>query len=84
MRVAFRLAFWELFHALSFEAALVAVVNRGGDADTHGAITGARLGASRGEAHIPSRWHTTVLPAAPAERAFRETFHPAQLMLLVE
>jgi len=56
VRIAFRLAFWELFRAPSFEAALTDVVNRGGDADTNGAITGALLGAHYGESKIPERW----------------------------
>jgi len=55
VRVAFRLAFWELVHAPSFEAALIDVVNRGGDADTNGAITGALLGAHYGASAIPER-----------------------------
>jgi ADP-ribosylglycohydrolase len=69
VRVAFRLAYWELLHASSYEEALVDVVNRGGDADTNGAITGALLGAYRGEAAIPARWRETVL-AAPGQEAY--------------
>ena len=63
VRVAFRLAFWELLHAPSFEAALIDVVNRGGDADTNGAITGALLGAHFGEEAIPQGWRAAVLGA---------------------
>jgi ADP-ribosylglycohydrolase len=63
VRVAFRLAFWELFHAPTFEAALVDVVNRGGDTDTNGAITGALLGAFMGESAIPQRWSGPMLRA---------------------
>jgi ADP-ribosylglycohydrolase len=63
VRVAFRLAFWELFHAPTFEAALIDVVNRGGDADTNGAITGALLGSFYGESAIPSRWAGPMLRA---------------------
>ena len=33
VRVAFRLAFWQLVHAASFEAGRIDTVNRGGDAD---------------------------------------------------
>lgn len=40
----------------SFEAALVQVVNRGGDADTTGAITGAIMGALVGEQGLPAVW----------------------------
>lgn len=39
-----------------FESALVDVVNRGGDADTTGAITGMLAGALYGVEAIPSRW----------------------------
>jgi ADP-ribosyl-[dinitrogen reductase] hydrolase len=56
VRVAFRLAFWELLHAPTFEAGLLDVVNRGGDADTNGAIAGALLGAYHGVDAIPDRW----------------------------
>jgi ADP-ribosylglycohydrolase len=66
VRVALRLAFWELFHAKTFEAGLIDVVNRGGDADTNGAIAGALLGAFHGEAAIPARWREPVLAAEPA------------------
>jgi ADP-ribosyl-[dinitrogen reductase] hydrolase len=40
----------------SFEEALVAAVNLGGDADTVGAVCGALAGADFGLAGIPSRW----------------------------
>ena len=46
VRVAFRLAFWELLHAPSFEAALIDVVNRGGDA------------LHRRAAHVADREHS--------------------------
>lgn len=65
VRVAFRLAFWELLHAPSFEAALIDVVNRGGDSDTNGAICGALLGAFHGEEAIPSAWRSATLNAVP-------------------
>lgn len=85
VRVAFRLAFWELLHAPSLEAALIDVVNRGGDADTNGAIAGALLGAVHGEHAIPSRWRNLVLHAlqhAPSS-ALRHTYHPSRLLELV-
>jgi ADP-ribosylglycohydrolase len=63
VRVALRLAFWELFHAPTFEAALIDVVNRGGDSDTNGAITGALLGAYLGESAIPDRWVAPMIHA---------------------
>ncbi len=48
------LSCWQL--AGSFEEALVAAVNLGGDADTVGAVCGALAGADFGLAGIPSRW----------------------------
>jgi ADP-ribosylglycohydrolase len=66
VRTTFRLAFWHLCHAPSFEAALIDVVNRGGDTDTNAAVTGALLGAVHGAAAIPEYWGTTVLEARPA------------------
>ncbi|HEX7488996.1 MAG TPA: ADP-ribosylglycohydrolase family protein, partial [Anaeromyxobacteraceae bacterium] len=81
VRVAFRLAFWELLHAPSFEAALIDVVNRGGDADTNAAITGALLGAFFGEGAIPAEWRARVLGAVPREQGpLRDVYHPASLL----
>jgi ADP-ribosyl-[dinitrogen reductase] hydrolase len=40
----------------SFEETLVGVVNRGGDADTTGAIAGAIAGAYHGPGDLPRRW----------------------------
>lgn len=45
-----------LFATDSFESALVDVVNRGGDADTTGAILGMIAGALYGLGSIPTRW----------------------------
>ena len=45
-----------LFGTTSFEACLVDVVNRGGDADTTGAICGMLAGAVYGLEAIPRRW----------------------------
>jgi len=44
----------------SFESALVDVVNRGGDADTTGAILGMIVGALYGPEAIPKRWMNTL------------------------
>ena len=49
-------AFWALMHTDSFEESLIRVVNRGMDADTCGAVTGALSGAYYGQASIPSKW----------------------------
>lgn len=48
--------FQAFFATDSFESCLIDVVNRGGDADTTGAILGALAGAWYGHAHIPPRW----------------------------
>lgn len=46
----------------SFEAALIDVVNRGGDADTTGAILGFMAGALYGARAIPLRWLKALDP----------------------
>lgn len=51
-----RVVFQSLFATGSFESALVDVVNRGGDADTTGAILGMIAGALYGIGSIPKRW----------------------------
>lgn len=48
--------FQALFATDSFESALIEVVNRGGDADTTGAILGMIAGALYGLDAIPKRW----------------------------
>lgn len=48
--------FQALFATASFEECLLDVVNRGGDADTTGAIAGMLAGARYGSAAIPRRW----------------------------
>jgi ADP-ribosylglycohydrolase len=56
-------------------------VNRGGDADTNGAIAGALAGALHGERAIPETWRRTVLQAAPPGPApLRGAYHPAALL----
>jgi ADP-ribosyl-[dinitrogen reductase] hydrolase len=52
--------FQAFFATDSFESCLVDVVNRGGDADTTGAIAGALAGAWYGENSIPSRWKSAL------------------------
>jgi len=49
-------AVWCFLHTQSFEAAVVAAVNRGEDADTVGAVVGALAGAHYGLSGIPERW----------------------------
>ena len=48
--------FQALFDTDSFEDCLIDVVNRGGDADTTGAIAGMLAGALYGPAGVPWRW----------------------------
>jgi ADP-ribosyl-[dinitrogen reductase] hydrolase len=54
--------FQALFITNSFETALVEVVNRGGDADTTGAILGMVAGALYGLDSIPARWLGKLSP----------------------
>jgi ADP-ribosyl-[dinitrogen reductase] hydrolase len=49
-----------------FKAVLVDVVNRGGDADTTGAIAGMIMGALVGEAGLPVHWRRAVKPEVRA------------------
>ena len=51
-----RCATWAIQQSGSFENVLVALVNRGCDADTTGAMAGGLLGVIHGEAGIPPRW----------------------------
>jgi ADP-ribosyl-[dinitrogen reductase] hydrolase len=84
VRTAFRLAFWELLHAPNLEAGLVDVVNRGGEADAHGAITGALLGAFHGEEAVPAEWKRLVMEAMSAVRGpLWNVYHPRHLLALV-
>lgn len=86
VRVAFRLAFWELLHVGTYQEALIDTVNRGGDADTNGAITGALFGACLGEQAIPSVWKTRVLDALQTSQkvALRDVYHPRVLLELAD
>ncbi|MGE0082196.1 MAG: ADP-ribosyl-[dinitrogen reductase] hydrolase [Thiohalomonadaceae bacterium] len=51
-----RAVFQALFDTDTFEACLIEVVNRGGDADTTGAIAGMIAGALYGPEALPARW----------------------------
>ena len=55
------------FTTRSFEECVVGVVNRGGDADTTGAIAGAIAGAWYGSAELPRRWMRRLDRALVAE-----------------
>ncbi|MBL9039451.1 MAG: ADP-ribosylglycohydrolase family protein [Archangium sp.] len=78
-RVAIRLALWEVFHAPSFEAAVLDVANRGGESNLTGAITGAVFGAIWGEAAIPTEWRERMLFASEPDAAWL-AFHPRQFI----
>jgi ADP-ribosyl-[dinitrogen reductase] hydrolase len=54
--------FQALFAAEGFETAMIDVVNRGGDADTTGAILGMIAGAHWGLSGIPVRWLDALDP----------------------
>ena len=49
-------ALWAFNSTSTFEDALIAAVNLGGDADSIGAVTGQIAGAYYGFAAIPERW----------------------------
>lgn len=49
-------ALWSVYHADSFEEAVVKAVNLGGDADTVGSIAGQIAGSIYGMEAIPDRW----------------------------
>lgn len=53
---SYNVAVEAIIQARSFEDALVKAVNRGGDADTIGAICGGLAGAMYGCSQIPRRW----------------------------
>jgi ADP-ribosyl-[dinitrogen reductase] hydrolase len=55
-----RAVFQAFFTSENFEAAMVDVVNRGGDADTTGAILGMIAGAYYGIDAIPRQWQQTM------------------------
>jgi len=77
VRTTYRLAFWELFHAPSLEAALIDVANRGGHASINTAVTGALLGAVYGDGAVPSDWSTRVIEAPG-----NGNYHPRNLITL--
>ena len=51
-----RCAVWAIQQDASFEDVLVALVNRGDDADTTGSVTGGLLGVMQGKDAIPRSW----------------------------
>jgi ADP-ribosyl-[dinitrogen reductase] hydrolase len=67
--VSLQNAFYQLFRAEDFEAALVATIIKGGDTDTNAAIAGALYGAWKGRETIPSGWIYPVLACRPMAEA---------------
>ncbi len=63
--------FQAFFATESFEDCLIEVVNRGGDADTTGAIAGMLAGARYGLKEIPRRWRNS-LDAASHDACWRQ------------
>jgi ADP-ribosyl-[dinitrogen reductase] hydrolase len=65
-------AVWAFLHTSSLESALLVAINRGNDADTVGAVTGALAGAYYGVSNIPDRWlgplHERARISADADR----------------
>ena len=63
-------ALWALNSTESFEDALVAAVNLGGDADSIGAVCGQLAGAKYGVGAIPERWLAAVKDRAKLDGLF--------------
>ena len=88
--IALQNAFYQAYHASSFEEGLVATVMGGGDTDTNAAIAGALLGAIHGVAAIPEQWRTAVLQCRPERgrsgvRQHRpEVYWPVDALVLAE
>jgi ADP-ribosyl-[dinitrogen reductase] hydrolase len=77
VRIAFRLAFWELLHRSTFEEAVLDSANRGGDADTNTSIVGALVGSRVGVDGIPAEWRRTVLDCEPiGDAVWATAYHP--------
>lgn len=74
-------AVWAVRHSNSFEGAVVAAIDLGGDTDTVACVTGAIAGAVHGVQSIPSRW-TTYLHGHVDLPSGRRTFAYSDLLLL--
>jgi len=62
--VTTQIAFAAVLGGEPFEEALIQVVNKGGDADTNGAVAGALLGARDGYESLPQRWREGLAEAS--------------------
>jgi len=67
-------ALWTVIYVESFEEGLTLLVNRGGDADTVGAVAGALLGARFGVDGIPERWLRVLQYRERIDRGARKLF----------
>ena len=65
-------ALWALNTTSSFEDALVAAVNLGGDADSIGAVCGPLAGAKYGYSAIPARWLAAISRRDKIDALFKE------------
>ena len=63
--LALQNAFYQLLHAESAEAGIVATAMAGGDTDTNAAIAGALLGAVHGREALPLHWRNAILTCRP-------------------
>lgn len=70
-------ALWAVGMTSSFEEAIVAAVNLGGDADTVGAVAGQIAGARYGLAAIPARWTSALASAERIEHLAAALFNEA-------
>ncbi|MCB9073031.1 MAG: ADP-ribosylglycohydrolase family protein [Bdellovibrionaceae bacterium] len=59
---------WALKNCDSYEEAVIAIANRGGDADTNAAIVGSVFGALYGDESIPERWLVKLEETKKIER----------------
>ncbi len=51
---------YDALSAATAEDAIITTVNRGGDTDTIGAVTGAIAGARFGASNLPDRWTAEI------------------------
>jgi len=64
--IALQNAWYQVLHAPSFMAGVIATVAAGGDTDTNAAIAGALLGAIHGVEAVPVQWRDAVLTCRPS------------------
>jgi ADP-ribosyl-[dinitrogen reductase] hydrolase len=71
-------ALWAALYCDEFEEGVTLLVNRGGDADTVGAVAGALLGARFGVDAIPARWLEALEERERIDRGARKLYELAQ------